>query len=165
MKTAILLSALLVLPAPLAALDQPDPPKSTVETLRHGQAVTIAGIVEQITDEDEFLLRDETGVVEFYVGPNRVPALEGDVVTVIGTVDDGGPLESGGNAAVEVLLSRDVKLADDLRAQQQGNLDGDLERLAAGADAAGGQREAAVVERRQRDLHPAAGAAEESRPT
>jgi len=66
---------------------------TTVAKLVRGQDVTLSGLVERITDEDEFLLRDATGVVPVYVGPNRVPALVGETVTVHGTVDDDGPLE------------------------------------------------------------------------
>lgn len=66
---------------------------ATVSTLIPGQQVTLAGTVDRITDEDEFLLRDATGTVLVYVGPNLVPATEGEQVTVSGRVDDDGPLE------------------------------------------------------------------------
>ena len=66
---------------------------ATVATLAPGQNVTLTGQVERITDEDEFLLRDPTGTVLVYVGPNRVPAAQGEHITVFGVVDDDGPLE------------------------------------------------------------------------
>jgi uncharacterized protein YdeI (BOF family) len=66
---------------------------ATVSTLSPGQQVTLAGTVERITDEDEFLLRDATGTVLVYVGPNLVPASVGERITVSGMVDDDGPLE------------------------------------------------------------------------
>ena len=62
--------------------------------LRRGTMATVKGTVEKITDEDEFHLADESGSVRVYVGPNRVPADVGEVVTVDGFVDDDiGPLE------------------------------------------------------------------------
>ena len=68
-------------------------PLQTVSTLGRGQPVTIAGTVYRITDEDEFILRDPTGTVRVYVGPNAVPAVQGDSITVSGHVDDGFRLE------------------------------------------------------------------------
>lgn len=56
--------------------------------------VTVAGTVDRITDEDEFRLRDSTGTVRVYVGPNWVPASVGEEVSISGFVDtDLGPLE------------------------------------------------------------------------
>lgn len=109
MKISFTLAALL-LTAPLAATALTDPPKATVDTLQRGQPVTIAGIVDRITDEDEFLLRDDTGKVEVYVGANLVPALEGENVTVIGTVDDDGLLEIYARAIIRADGTR-VELA------------------------------------------------------
>ena len=43
---------------------------------------------------------------------------------------DAGALEAGGDAAVEVLLARDVELADDVGLEQQRHLHGDLQGLA-----------------------------------
>ncbi|MBF9051085.1 NirD/YgiW/YdeI family stress tolerance protein [Roseobacter sp. HKCCD9010] len=64
-----------------------------IANLAPGQAVTLLGTVDRITDDDEFLLRDATGAVPVYVGPNPIPAAVGDRVTVIGVVDDDGPIE------------------------------------------------------------------------
>lgn len=56
-----------------------------------GTQVTLEGVVERIPDEDEFILADETGAIEVYLGPNRVPVSLGESVTVTGFVDDEGP--------------------------------------------------------------------------
>lgn len=65
-----------------------------ISELRRGTMVTVKGTVENITDEDEFRLADESGRVRVYVGPNWVPADIGETVTVRGFVDDDiGPLE------------------------------------------------------------------------
>lgn len=63
-------------------------PLTPIGDLQRGTMVTVAGIVERITDEDEFRLTDATGTVRVYVGPNWVPANVGEAVTVEGFVDD-----------------------------------------------------------------------------
>ena len=45
-------------------------------------------IVDRIMDEDTFMLRDDAGEVEIYLGPNPVPVAVGTTVTVSGIVDD-----------------------------------------------------------------------------
>ena len=66
-----------------------------INELRRGSMVTVQGIVDRITDEDEFRLADSTGTVRVYVGPNWVPVNQGESVTVNGFVDDDfiGPKE------------------------------------------------------------------------
>ncbi|WP_227286990.1 hypothetical protein [Boseongicola sp. H5] len=71
-----------------------------IADLRPGMSVTLTGTVERVTDEDEFELADGTGRVRVYVGPNPVPAAEGETLTVIGTVDDDLPLEVYATGAV-----------------------------------------------------------------
>lgn len=78
---------------PLAATAQADPPVTEIAALVPGQAVTLRGVVQRITDEDEFILSDASGRVPVYVGPNLVPATTGETITVIGRVDDDGPRE------------------------------------------------------------------------
>lgn len=81
-----LLASLLALPALATTIP--------IGSLERGQSVTIAGTVERITDEDEFRLRDASGAVRVYLGPNRVPVNTGESVTVEGFVDDDpGPME------------------------------------------------------------------------
>jgi len=76
---------------------------TTVGDLRPGLQVTVAGTVERITDEDEFLLADATGRVLVYIGPNTMPVRAGERVQVSGQVDDDGPLE---------LYAAEITLAD-----------------------------------------------------
>jgi uncharacterized protein YdeI (BOF family) len=88
MKAAIpALLLALVLPG-LALADT-----TSVRDLRRGMPAMIDGAVERITDDDEFLLADETGSILVYIGPNPMPVRAGDRVRVAGTVDDDGPLE------------------------------------------------------------------------
>jgi uncharacterized protein YdeI (BOF family) len=68
-------------------------PLTSVEDIRRNSDVTVNGSIDRITDEDEFILRDATGTVRVYVGPNRIPAPEGSEVTVVGFVDDDLRLE------------------------------------------------------------------------
>lgn len=55
--------------------------------------VTVSGIVDRVTDEDTFILRDHTGRIPVYLGPNRVPVVAGTAVTVSGFLDDDWPRE------------------------------------------------------------------------
>jgi uncharacterized protein YdeI (BOF family) len=87
MKPA-LLAAALVLASPAAA-DQPTP----IADIARNTPVTVAGTVDRLTDEDEFVLADRTGQVRVYVGPNRVPVAPGEVITVSGMVDEALRLE------------------------------------------------------------------------
>jgi uncharacterized protein YdeI (BOF family) len=60
-----------------------------VAEVRRGQAVALRGEVVRIRDSDEFVLSDETGRIEVYIGwRNRMPVQVGDQVTVFGTADD-----------------------------------------------------------------------------
>lgn len=58
-----------------------------------GQPVTLSGKVLRITDTDAFRLKDETGVVTVYVGPNSLPVEVGEEVTVLGALEEGFPPE------------------------------------------------------------------------
>lgn len=65
-----------------------------IDDVNRGEMVTLQGSVERILDTDEFRLADETGTIRVYVGPNWVPAVVGEAITVSGFVDDGiGPKE------------------------------------------------------------------------
>ena len=63
-------------------------PITPIADAQRGAMVTVRGIVERITDEDEFRLSDASGTIRIYVGPNWVPAQVGETVTVSGRVDD-----------------------------------------------------------------------------
>jgi uncharacterized protein YdeI (BOF family) len=76
--------------APAAFANQITP----IADAQRGTMVTVQGIVERITDEDEFRLADSSDSIRIYVGPNWVPAEVGENVIVNGFVDDDlGPRE------------------------------------------------------------------------
>lgn len=66
---------------------------TAVQDLRRGMPATVDGVVGRITDDDEFLLADDTGSILVYIGPNPMPVRAGDRIRVAGAVDDDGPLE------------------------------------------------------------------------
>ena len=78
------LCAVLASAAPMALAN----PITPIAEAQRGTMVTVQGIVERITDEDEFRLADDSGHIRIYVGPNWVPAEVGEKVTVNGFVDD-----------------------------------------------------------------------------
>ena len=87
--SAILVAALLTLTVPAWAGNV-----TPIDDVERGTMVTVAGEIQRITDTDEFRLRDDTGSIRVYVGPNWVPATVGESVTVSGFVDnDFGRLE------------------------------------------------------------------------
>ncbi|MCV3271106.1 hypothetical protein [Roseobacter sinensis] len=61
---------------------------STIESITAETRVTVSGVVERITDEDTFILKDHTGRIPVYIGPNAMPVTSGVAVTVHGVVDD-----------------------------------------------------------------------------
>jgi uncharacterized protein YdeI (BOF family) len=64
---------------------------SRIADLRPYDAVLLQGVVERITDEDEFRLRDDSGSIGVYIGwRNSMPVAAGDEVTVVGIVDAEG---------------------------------------------------------------------------
>lgn len=87
--SGVALAALVGVAVPALA----SPPATNIAEVQRNMSVTLSGTVERITDEDEFVLRDATGTIRVYVGPDRVPAGPGEPVTVIGHVDDDRPLE------------------------------------------------------------------------
>ena len=87
------LSAVALAIALAAAPALADQTVTPIAEVQRNMALTLQGSVDRITDEDEFVLRDATGTIRVYVGPNRVPAAPGESVTVIGHVDDDRPIE------------------------------------------------------------------------
>ena len=63
-------------------------PVTAITDVERGAMVTVVGTVDRLLDEDEFRLRDDTGSLRVYVGPNWVPAELGETVTVFGFMDD-----------------------------------------------------------------------------
>ena len=94
---AALLAAMVTISAPTLATEvtgKGDMAQSQkIAGLLPGQEVTLRGVVLRITDEDEFILSDASGQIPVYVGPNMVPAAQGETITVAGRVDDDFPRE------------------------------------------------------------------------
>lgn len=103
-KSIAALAVLAALAAPVlaqTAAPQADPapqsagaPVTAIADARRGTMVTLHGVVDRITDEDEFHLSDATGWIEIDVGDDWVPVDVGETITVQGFVDDDfGPRE------------------------------------------------------------------------
>ena len=89
MRSALVAMAL-VLAFPALAQDAP---MTAVADLRPNAEVTVAGTVLRITDDDEFILGDATGEVQVYLSSGSMPVQPDQAVTVMGRVDDDGPIE------------------------------------------------------------------------
>lgn len=108
MKTALLFSAAMVAGPAMANT-------ASIADLRYGQMVTITGVVQNITDEDEFRIKDASGAILVYIGPNIVPFDLGETVTVSGRVDrEMGQLE---------LYARDAMRGDGTKIRFEYNYD------------------------------------------
>ncbi|GFE63986.1 hypothetical protein [Litoreibacter roseus] len=79
----ILLSIALLVPAMPAFADV-----IPISELQRGQPATVAGVVERFHDEDEIRLRDETGTVRVYLGPQPVALDLGQRIEVSGFMDN-----------------------------------------------------------------------------
>ncbi len=65
---------------------------SRIADVRAYDTVLLRGVVERITDEDEFRLRDDSGSIGVYIGwRNAMPVAAGERISVIGIVDTKGP--------------------------------------------------------------------------
>ena len=83
--TALVIAASLT---PLKVMAQDVEGIQTIKSLKAETIVTVAGTVESIRDEDEFILKDDTDSIRVYIGPNRMPVKVGDMVTVEGMFDN-----------------------------------------------------------------------------
>lgn len=60
-----------------------------IAQVRRGQAVVLRGEVVRLRGDDEFILRDDSGSIEVYIGwRNQMPVSSGQIVTVSGRADD-----------------------------------------------------------------------------
>ncbi|MEM8702044.1 MAG: hypothetical protein AAGF82_09485 [Pseudomonadota bacterium] len=59
-----------------------------IADIQRGQSVTVAGVVDRFFDTDEIRLRDETGTVRVYLGPQPLPIVSGERLVVEGIMDD-----------------------------------------------------------------------------
>jgi uncharacterized protein YdeI (BOF family) len=63
-------------------------PTTKISEVGRGDYVLLTGNVVRFLDEDEFVLRDDTGSIRVYIGyQNRMPIRPGEKVTVEGFVD------------------------------------------------------------------------------
>jgi len=123
--------------------------------------VLIRGVVDRITDEDEFRLQDDSGSIRVYVGwRNRVPAAEGETVTVVGTVDGTGP----GGIFREV-YAQEVVLSDGrtVRLQRPPSVVGTAGGVSETAASSGTAKESTITIEQVRRGHPVALAGEVER--
>jgi len=73
------------------AEDKPPLPEGAIRIseVKRGQSVVLHGTVDRIPDEDEIILKDESGKIEIDLGKlGRMPVKVGDTVTVYGRADD-----------------------------------------------------------------------------
>lgn len=63
-------------------------PTTEISEVGRGDYVLLTGEVARFLDEDEFVLRDDTGSIRVYIGyQNRMPVRPGEKVIVEGFVD------------------------------------------------------------------------------
>ncbi|MEL7212681.1 MAG: NirD/YgiW/YdeI family stress tolerance protein [Pseudomonadota bacterium] len=67
---------------------------------RSDAVVTFEGIVQDILDDDTFLMADETGTIPVYIGPHAMPVSPNEQIRVTGQIDDDLPRELYANALV-----------------------------------------------------------------
>ncbi|MEM7645083.1 MAG: hypothetical protein AAF366_21605 [Pseudomonadota bacterium] len=75
-----------------------------IEDVQRGQPVTVAGVVDRFHDEDEIRLRDDTGTLRVYLGPQPLALDLGDRIQVSGFMDD--------DLALDELYAREIVTAD-----------------------------------------------------
>lgn len=63
-------------------------PTTAIADIAKGSEVTLAGTVQRIPDQDEFILQDATGTIEVYLGTTRIDLTVGEAVSVTGFVDN-----------------------------------------------------------------------------
>lgn len=89
-----LLPPVLCLMLLVATLAQAATPVTTIDDVGRGDYVVLTGEVARFSDEDEFVLRDDSGSIRVYIGyQNRMPVRPGETITVEGFVDFGLKLE------------------------------------------------------------------------
>ncbi|WP_241462561.1 hypothetical protein [Tateyamaria sp. ANG-S1] len=77
---------------------------TAIADVQRNQPVTVAGTIERFHDEDEIRLRDETGSLRVYIGPQPVALSLGQSIQVSGFMD--------GNLIRNELYAREIVLED-----------------------------------------------------
>ena len=91
MKRAIVFFLLSIIGFAASAQNTEETIIRRIDDLRRGEYATIRGEVVRYRDEDEILLRDESGRIEVYVGNgsrSAPPVDVGETIIVSGRVDD-----------------------------------------------------------------------------
>jgi uncharacterized protein YdeI (BOF family) len=71
------------------APSQSQSPAQLISSVKPGQRVHLQGTVARIADSDEFILKDDSGQIQIYIGyRNTLPSKVGDRVTIIGIADE-----------------------------------------------------------------------------
>ena len=92
-----------------------------ISDVERGASVVLKGRVERVADEDEFILRDDTGRIRVYIGwENSMPLNRNDEVTVKGRADD--DVRPGGRPEI---YARKLVLADGKVVNLRGKKGGD----------------------------------------
>ncbi len=92
---------------------------SRIADVRPYDTVLLRGVVERITDEDEFRLRDDSGSIGVYIGwRNAMPVAAGERISVIGIVDAKGP-----SGLWREVYAHEVTTADGRRVELQSRRD------------------------------------------
>ena len=59
-----------------------------ISGLERGRTATIEGTVDRFFDSDDIRLRDESGTVRVYLGPDILPIESGERLSISGIMDD-----------------------------------------------------------------------------
>ena len=86
---------------------------TAIQDLVYDQPAHIRGLIEQRLDDDEFLLRDESGVIEVYTTRSWTDYEIGDTVTVSGRLDDDEPVREFYASSVTLYDGTVVELGSD----------------------------------------------------
>ena len=79
--------------SPEATVHSEEKGLTAIGSLQRNTMVSVQGVVQRITDEDEFQLADHTGSIQVSTGNQFFAVEQGETVTVSGFVDDDLVLE------------------------------------------------------------------------
>lgn len=77
---------------------------TAIEDVRRNEPVTIAGTIERFHDEDEIRVRDETGSIRVYLGPQPIALELGQRIQISGFMD--------GDLILNELYAREIVTED-----------------------------------------------------
>ena len=59
-----------------------------IADLQRGHSITVEGVVDRFFDTDEIRLRDASGTVRVYLGPDMLPIESGERIRISGVMDN-----------------------------------------------------------------------------